>query len=167
MQRKATLITSLVLVAACGGAQAAAPGGEPVVAVTIPAPPDAGARTTVAQPAAIASATTAAPVPPPEERDDPRPHRPQRAGGGPFDRGAAAQALSEIDPSVCTTPNGPRGRGHIQITFHPSGNVQSLRLDQPFMGTSSGACVASLYQTVTIPWFSGGPVTVGKSFLVP
>jgi hypothetical protein len=57
--------------------------------------------------------------------------------------------------------------GHLTLTFHPSGNVQSVDVGQPFRGTSSGACVASLYATLTIPWFSGGPVTIGKSFVIP
>lgn len=135
------------------------------VAVTIPAAPDSG----VPAPAvAIASAAPVAAAPPPEERDEARRDRPLRgSGGGPFDRRAAAEALSEIDPSVCATPGGPHGPSHVKLTFHPSGNVQSVHVDQPFFGTHSGACIESLYATITIPWFSGGPVTVGKSFVVP
>lgn len=156
----------LITAAGCGGAQRSAPAGEPI-AVVIPAAPDAGAKAPVAEPVAVASAEPVASAPPPEEREPSRRDRPRSTGGGPFDRAAAAEALSEIDPSMCATPGGPRGRGHVQITFHPSGNVQSVRVDQPFFGTSSGACVVSLYSSITIPWFSGSPVTVGKSFVVP
>jgi len=152
----------IVLAAACGGAQKSAP--EPV-AVDIPSALDAGTSKLVAEPVADASVAPVASAAP-EEPEGPKRER-KRGNSGVFDRAAVAEALSEIDTSICATPGGPRGRGHIQITFHPSGNVQSLHLEQPFYNTSSGACVMSLYQSVSIPSFNGSPVTVGKMFVVP
>lgn len=136
------------------------------MAVTIPSAPDAGAKPPAVDPMAMASAAPVASAP--VEQEEPKRDRPLRGKGGDhFDRAAVADALSQVDPSICAIPGGPHGRGHIQITFHPSGNVQSVRLDQPFFGTSSGGCVESLYTTITVPWFSGTPVTVSKSFVVP
>jgi hypothetical protein len=89
-------------------------------------------------------------------------------GGGssaPFDRGAAAAALGSVNVAGCKKSDGPTGSGHIKITFGPSGSVQSAQVDQPpFAGTAVGGCVAGKFRSAHIPAFSGGSVTVGKSF---
>jgi predicted Zn finger-like uncharacterized protein len=96
---------------------------------------------------------------------------PAAAGGGgstaPFDRGAASGALSGINVQSCKKPDGPTGSGHVKITFAPSGSVSSAVVDSgPYPGTSVGGCVAGKFRGARIPAFSGGPVSVGKSFTI-
>jgi predicted Zn finger-like uncharacterized protein len=89
-------------------------------------------------------------------------------GGGtsaPFDRGAAAGALGAVNLSSCKKADGPSGSGHVKVTFEPNGTVSKVDVDQPpFSGTPVGGCVAGKYRGVKIPAFSGGSMTVGKSF---
>ena len=93
-------------------------------------------------------------------------------GGGataPFDKGAAAASLGGIASSVgsCKKDGGPTGSGHVKVTFQPSGSVSSVEVDSgPFPGTSVGGCVAGKFRGAHIPAFSGGAVTVGKSFVI-
>lgn len=90
-------------------------------------------------------------------------------GGGTqkFDRGAAAAALSRVNVNGCKKAGGPTGSGHVRVTFAPSGNVTKVDVDTaPYSGTSVGGCVASKFKGASIPAFSGGPVTVGKSFSI-
>lgn len=92
-------------------------------------------------------------------------------GGGtsPFNPGNAAASLGPIAASVgsCKRADGPTGGGHAKITFAPSGNVQSVEIDGgPFPGTAVGGCVAGKFRGAHIAPFSGGPVTVGKSFSI-
>ncbi|HEY1954425.1 MAG TPA: AgmX/PglI C-terminal domain-containing protein [Polyangiaceae bacterium] len=86
---------------------------------------------------------------------------------GAFNRDAAAVALDEAarDLGACATPGGPRGGGHIQVTFEPSGQVTMVTIDAgPFGRTPTGGCISSRFSRARIPRFSGGDVTVGKSF---
>jgi hypothetical protein len=90
-------------------------------------------------------------------------------GSSPFNPGNAAAALGPIASSVgsCKRADGPTGGGHAKITFAPSGNVQSVEIDGgPFPGTAVGGCVAGKFRGAHISPFSGGPVTVGKSFSI-
>jgi hypothetical protein len=92
---------------------------------------------------------------------------PTQQASAPFDRGAAAAALGSISVGGCKKSDGPTGSGHIKITFAPSGSVQSAVVDQPpFAGTAVGGCVAGKFRSAHIPAFAGGPVPVGKSFVV-
>ena len=85
----------------------------------------------------------------------------------PFDRRAAAEALGAVDVSGCERSDGPTGAGHVSVTFALDGSVSVVVVDQPpFAGTAVGACVESLFRNVHIPAFVGGPVKVGKSFVV-
>jgi predicted Zn finger-like uncharacterized protein len=99
-------------------------------------------------------------------------HEAASGGGGgtaPFDRSAAAGALGGIAASAqsCKSGSGPTGSGHAKITFQPSGHVSSVEIDGgPFPGTSVGGCVAGKFRGAHIPAFSGGAVTVGKSFTI-
>jgi hypothetical protein len=166
---------------ACGGGNANASragtsSDAPVTPVMIASVADAGTVPQVAEskPAPAVAATVA----PARDRatfvdeDDGRvsdPYVPRNLQNGipPFDRGAAAQALSQVNISMCATPNGPRGGGHVLLTFHPSGMVQNVSVDSPqFHGTSVGACIASQYAQIQIPPFSGGPVKIGKAFIL-
>lgn len=91
-------------------------------------------------------------------------------GGGskaPFDRGAASGALSGVNVQSCKKAGGPTGSGHVKITFAPSGSVSSAVVDRgPYPGTPVGGCVAGKFRSAHIPAFSGGPVSVGKSFTI-
>ena len=96
---------------------------------------------------------------------------PQSTGGGgstaPFDRGAATAALAGVNAQSCKKPDGPTGSGHVKITFAPNGSVSSAVVDGgPFPGTPVGGCVAGKFRGAHIPAFSGGPVSVGKSFTI-
>jgi predicted Zn finger-like uncharacterized protein len=92
---------------------------------------------------------------------------PSGAGSAPFDRGAAAAALSAVNVVSCKKPDGPTGSGHVKVTFAPNGTVSSAVVDQPpFAGTPVGGCVAGKFRGAHIPAFSGGPVPVGKSFVI-
>jgi predicted Zn finger-like uncharacterized protein len=84
---------------------------------------------------------------------------------GPFDRGAAAAALGSINVASCKKPDGPTGTGHVTVTFAPNGSVTSAVVDSaPFAGTPVGGCIAGKFRGARVPAFSGGNVTVGKSF---
>ena len=89
------------------------------------------------------------------------------AGTSPFDRGAAAAAIGNVNFQSCKKPDGPTGGGHIQITFGPDGNVQTAVVDQPpFAGTPVGGCIAGKFRGAHVPPFAGSPVKVGKSFTI-
>jgi predicted Zn finger-like uncharacterized protein len=85
----------------------------------------------------------------------------------PFDRGAAAGALGAVNVGACKKPDGPTGSGHVSVTFAPDGSVSSAVADSPpFAGTPTGGCVAGKFRSAHIPAFGGGPVKVGKSFVI-
>jgi serine/threonine protein kinase len=87
--------------------------------------------------------------------------------GEPFDRGAAAGVLRQVDVSSCKKSDGPTGSGHISIMFAPSGTVQTAVVDQPpFAGTPVGSCVAERFRKARVPAFAGEPTRVGKSFAI-
>jgi len=85
----------------------------------------------------------------------------------PFDRSAAASAMARVQVASCERLGGQTGPGHVTIRFSPSGEVTSALVDAPYRGTDVGSCVARLFQqTVRVPPFDGGSVTVGKSFFI-
>jgi predicted Zn finger-like uncharacterized protein len=85
----------------------------------------------------------------------------------PFDRGAASAALNGVNVASCKKADGPTGSGHVQVTFAPSGAVQSAVADAaPFAGTPVGGCVAGKFRGARIPAFRGAAMTVGKSFSI-
>jgi hypothetical protein len=102
----------------------------------------------------------------------PSPTPPPPATGGssaPFDRAAASANLGAIAATVqsCKKPDGPTGSGHVTLTYSPDGTVQSAVVDQPpFAGTAVGGCVAGKFRGSHIPAFSGGPLNVGKTFVI-
>lgn len=85
-----------------------------------------------------------------------------------FDRAAASKALSGVSLGRCKVPNGPKGPGHVKITFAADGSVRSAIVDQgPYLKSPPvSRCIAGNYQKVRIPSYSGPPVTVGKAFTI-
>ncbi len=83
----------------------------------------------------------------------------------PFDRPAAARALG-VNVASCKRADGPTGSGHVKVTFQPSGYVSAVDVEGPYSGTAVGACVAQRYRSATVPAFSGGSLSVGKSFSI-
>jgi len=178
---------------AAPGSPAIAPGTapaaqSPAVRGAAPATPPAN-RPTVppSQPTAAEKPAEAAPTPPkpveppkdlstliggsvsPKGSEGATPATQAPASTAPFNRGAAAEALSAVTAALqsCKRPDGPTGPGHALITFAPDGSVSTAVVDsEPFAGTSVGACVASKFRGARVPAFSGGPVVVGKGFTV-
>jgi hypothetical protein len=88
----------------------------------------------------------------------------------PLNRGAAIAALTAAAGAVagCARPDGPTGRGRAMVTFSPDGPVSSVTLSPgEFNGNAVGSCVSGRFQRVRIPAFSGSPVTLGQSFVIP
>lgn len=85
-----------------------------------------------------------------------------------FDKGAASKALSGVNLGHCKVPNGPKGPGHVKITFELTGAVQSAVVDQGAYLKSPpvSKCIAAEYRKIKVPSYSGSPVTVGKSFTI-
>jgi len=95
---------------------------------------------------------------------------PPTGGGGEFDKSAASAALGGGvgAASGCKQPGDPSGTARVQITFAPSGHVTTANISgPPFAGTPTGSCIARAFKSVTVPPFSGGPVTVSKSVSIP
>lgn len=87
----------------------------------------------------------------------------------PFNRGAAVSSLSAAASRAasCKRAGGPTGTGKVQVTFSPTGRVTSAVVPgPPFAGTSVGGCVASVFRRAKVPAFSGGSLTVAKSFTI-
>ena len=160
---RALVLYALVpLPLSCGGVPKASADSTPV---TIPAF-DAGARTEA--PVAGSASAEVAPIAPAAPASSGEQERSRRSSNAlAFDRAAAAQAMDEVDVTLCGGPNGPHGPGHVLIVFHPSGQVQQVDIEGPLRNTRAGACVASLFQAISIPPFAGSPVHVGKRFFLP
>jgi predicted Zn finger-like uncharacterized protein len=128
-----------------------------------PAPPPAAVVPPPSKPSSFADALKSAAG---DTGGSAAPAAPQ-GGSAPFDRGAATAALGSVNVASCRKGDGPTGAGHVKVTFAPSGNVSSAVVDAPpFAGTPVGGCVAGKFRGAHIPAFSGGAVTVGKSFVI-
>lgn len=98
--------------------------------------------------------------PPDDEAQDDHP---------PFDRAAAAAALNGVDVASCAAADGhgPRGDGHVSITFANTGRVRRARVDQPpFAGTPVGKCVETAFGRMSVPPYAGADVTIGNKFSI-
>lgn len=86
-------------------------------------------------------------------------------GSAPFDRGAAAKGLGEVDVKSCATEAGARTI-HVTAVFDPSGSVSVATLDSggDRLTESERACVTRRVREVRVPAFAGAPVRVGKSY---
>ncbi len=88
---------------------------------------------------------------------------------GPFDRAAAASALSAgaTQASACRKEGDPSGVANVVITFAPSGRVTTATIGgPPFAGTPTGGCIAAALRQARIPPFEGERVTVSKTIVV-
>ena len=123
----------------------------------------AGSKVVLAEEPSGGAAAGGGDTAPPEEKAD-EPPKP------PFDTGAAKTALENASSSAasCKKPDGPTGRGKVQITFSPSGRATSANVvEGAFGGTPTGGCVAKIFRAARVPAFSGDPVSVSKSFNIP
>ena len=82
----------------------------------------------------------------------------------PFDRGAAASALRNVDFHACFVPPRP-ATFRARMTFEGKGGVvQTAAVDSGDLSEPEKVCVQAALRRVKIPAFGGGAVTVGKSF---
>ena len=87
--------------------------------------------------------------------------------GPTFDRGAAASALASVDLVKCKVSGGPRGSGHVSVTFAPAGSVSDVTVDGgPYVKSPVGRCIVSAFQKAKVPAFTGDAVKVGKAFRI-
>jgi hypothetical protein len=161
----------------------------PVLRAPAPvAPPPRAARAVVATRAAVAeparptraeraeseraarhhkSTEAAAPAAAAENDDDeapaaaPPPSPPPAPTAGP-DRAAIAKAVAKASAAASSCDASPQS-GRAQITFAPSGNVQSVQLIQPFSDNSVNGCVLRALGRAHVPPFAGEPVIVRKA----
>lgn len=118
----------------------------------------------VTKPKAEAPAEPAPVTPKPEVKPEP-PAEPS----GPFDRAAAAAALTTAagTASTCRKDGDPSGTASVVITFAPSGRVTSANISgPPFAGTPTGGCIAAALRKAKVPPFEGDRVTVSKTIVV-
>jgi len=129
----------------------------------------------VSQPAAVeAKPEPTPPTPPPvakeeEPKPKPEPREPVGEPEGPFDRAAAAAALSSTaaQASSCRKDGDPSGVASVVITFAPSGRVTSATISgPPFAGTPTGGCIAAALRKARVPPFEGDRVTVSKTIVI-
>lgn len=86
-----------------------------------------------------------------------------------FDRELAAKLVSAAAERArtCGAPSGgPRGEGHLRMTFANEGTVQNVELEAPFADSEAGRCVEREMMRVVLPRFDGEAVTVRKAFQV-
>lgn len=84
-----------------------------------------------------------------------------------FDREAASRALGGIELAKCKAPGGPRGEGHVIVTFQPEGVVTDVVVDRaPYQGNPVARCLVAQYKQARVPAFGGAPVIVGKTFRI-
>jgi hypothetical protein len=144
--------------AAGGGA---APSSEPLASQAPPAP----------EPPAT---TGQAPEPPravetPPAKVEEGSQQPSAAKPGKFSAKAARSAVDRVAARArgCKVAGEPTGSVSTTITFEPSGKVSDVTVTTPrFVGTKVARCVVSRLNDARVPEFSGGPVTVKKSFTV-
>lgn len=87
------------------------------------------------------------------------------ASAPPFDKSAAMQSLASVDLARCKVPGGPRGDGHVIVSFTPKGEAAKAEVDQGvFVGSKVQKCIEAKFKGVAVPAFAGEGVTVGKKF---
>jgi hypothetical protein len=83
------------------------------------------------------------------------------------DRAAAAEALKAVDLVKCKVSGGPRGEGHIMVTFGTDGAASNVTVDKgPYVRSPVERCIVAAYKRAKVPAFKGSPVTVGKTFRI-
>jgi hypothetical protein len=84
-----------------------------------------------------------------------------------FDQAAAATALRSIDLVKCKIAGGPRGEGHVVVTFAAEGTTSDVTVDGgPYVKSPVERCIVSQFKVAKIPAFKGDPVKVGKKFRI-
>jgi hypothetical protein len=87
--------------------------------------------------------------------------------GPQFDKDAAAVALKSVDLVKCKIAGGPRGEGHVFVTFANDGGASNVEVDRgPFVRSPVERCIVGLYKVAKVPAFKGEPVRVGKTFRI-
>lgn len=85
--------------------------------------------------------------------------------GPTFDKDAAANALRSVELVKCKIAGGPRGEGHVSVTFGNDGGASTVEVDRgPFVKSPVERCIVGQYKTAKVPAFKGDPVKVGKTF---
>ena len=163
-----------------------APTEDATVAPAPAAAATAAAPTTAAEPQLVAALTPVRHANKPSRRGDPESSRDtptseaesepepavqlkRQAPAGPFDRGAAANALAQASSvaAACRKAGDPSGVANATITFAPSGKVTAALLSgPPFAGTPTGSCIAAALRRVRVPAFEGDRITVAKAIAV-
>ena len=106
----------------------------------------------------------------PVAKDEPKKDEPKPVDvGAEFSKEAARAALGSAAAAAasCGQEDGPRGSGTVRVTFSSSGRAtQALIQGPPFAGTSTGSCIAAKFRGISVPPFSGDPVTVTKTVTI-
>ncbi len=145
--------------ASSAGPEGDAPASDSATALDGKQSPTPGPTTAPTTPVP-AEKKVASPEPPKEE--------PKVEPAGEFNRDAARAALdgAAARASGCAQKNGPTGRGRVTVTFSPNGKASQASVGPPFAGTPVGSCAVGAFKAASVPPFSGGPVTVSKSFFI-
>lgn len=98
----------------------------------------------------------------------PEPHLSQSF---PFDlaslRAVLAPSKSEARTCRRRASGGPSGAGRVELTYAPSGQVQSVRfLSTDFEATEIGECVRAAFLNACLPAYSGADTRVQSEFIV-
>lgn len=91
---------------------------------------------------------------------------PPPSSGPEFNKSAATAALNGAAGSAsgCRAPSDPTGVARVSVTFAPSGRATRAAVNgAPYSGTATGSCVAAAFRGLSVPAFTGDPVTVSKS----
>lgn len=133
-----------------------------------PQAPSSTKPTTEQEPSTKAKVEAPAEPALPAPKEEPKPDVPTEPAG-PFDRAAAAAALTSAASaaSTCRKDGDPSGTASVVITFAPSGRVTSANIGgPPFAGTPTGGCIAAALRKARVPAFEGERVTVSKTIVV-
>jgi hypothetical protein len=79
----------------------------------------------------------------------------------------AALASAASAASSCLGDGDPSASVRVAVTFAPSGNATNSWVEgPPFAGTPQGGCIAKVFRTAHVNPFSGGLITVRKTFQI-
>jgi hypothetical protein len=85
-----------------------------------------------------------------------------------FEPAEAARRLSSADLSVCTSSNGPGGRGQVRATLTPEGEITNVKTIGRFEGTPRGRCIEHVIETIRIvPFADGRAIMASGEFGLP
>lgn len=87
-----------------------------------------------------------------------------------FSTSQAQAALSSAASAAgsCLTAGDPSATVRVAVTFAPTGNATNSWVEgPPFAGTPQGGCIARVFRGAHVNAFSGGLITVRKTFQIP